>query len=473
MQTHRDGQACWQVQSVLAKLSLCRTRSLGGHRYQCHDCGGQTNVYNSCGDRHCPQCSGSKRYDFSQRAEAVLLEGVVYYQVVFTLPSELSQLALANRQAIADLLFKSAWSSLRQTIRSEQDYDPAAIMVLHTWNQQMDAHWHVHALVPGGGPGLGQAGWKTASPPTGSPFTEGHYLVDANNLRHRFRQRAVARLNRLRHRDQLKLEGDMAYLQDDSAWQTFTERLLSVEWVSHIEPPPSQASHPHQVVRYLTRYVTGGPISDARIVSADPQSVTFLAREGTKTGGERRQVPVTIATEEFVRLWCLHIQPDGLTKTRYFGGWSNTRREAYLEQCACQMESAEVDVDDQAIDFPPASSLSMTHPESVGNDTLTCSHCGSERCELLEVTSKPSWKTILRRESRTCPSWYAESLEADDRRFWDETIGTGFYDWYLQHREESAYASEGSPTPNLPPVQLFLPGLDPPSRAATFHHRSF
>ena len=135
VKAYGDSQACPQVQSVLAKLSLCRTRHLGGHRYRCHDCGGQTNVYNSCGDRHCPQCSGSKRYDFSQRAQAVLLEGVTYYQVVFTLPSELSRLALSNRRAIAELLFQSAWTSLRQAIRSEQDYDPAAMIVLHTWNQ--------------------------------------------------------------------------------------------------------------------------------------------------------------------------------------------------------------------------------------------------------------------------------------------------------------------------------------------------
>jgi hypothetical protein len=446
---------------------------LGGHQYRCQDCDGRTNVYNSCGDRHCPQCSGSKRYDFGRRAEAVLLEGVVYYQVVFTLPSELSQLALGNRQAIAELLFQSAWSSLRQTIRNEQDYDPAAILVLHTWNQRMDAHWHVHALVPGGGPGLRQAGWQTATPPVGSPFDEGRYLVDAANLRSRYRQRAVARLNRLRERGQLKLAGDMAYLQDDSAWQAFTDRLLSVEWVSYIEPPPSRSSHPNHVVRYLTRYLTGGPISDARIVAADPQSVTFLAREGSKTGGERTQVPITTTTEEFVRRWCLHIQPNQLTKTRYFGGWSNARREAYLEQCASQMEAAEVPIDDRLLEFTPAELLS-TMPAATGSDeSLTCSHCGSQRLELVAATSKPSWKTVLRPDSETCPSWYGESLAADERRFWDERVGAGFYDWYLEYLAESAYVPPVASTPAALAQQLFLPGLDPPSRAASFAHRSF
>ena len=462
MKQYRASQACLQVQNVLAKLSLCRTQALGGHHYQCDDCGSQINVYNSCGDRHCPQCSGSKRYDFAERAEAVVLEGVVYYQVVFTLPRELSKLALSNRQVIAELLFQSAWTSLRQAIRTEQDYDPAAIMVLHTWNQQLKTHWHVHALVPGAGPGRKQPGWKAASPPAGSLLKEGDYLVDAENLRRSFRRRAVARLNRLRVGGQLKLAGDFAFLQDDSAWQTFTKRLLSIEWVSHIEPPPSESSHPNQVVRYLTRYLTGGPISDARIVAADKRSVTFLAREGTKPGGQRRQVPVTIPIEQFVSRWCLHIQPNQLTKTRYFGGWSNACREAYLEQCARQMEAAQIAILDGASAFPPTAF--MPEQDTASLESLTCSHCGSERLQLAETTNKPSWKTLLRREAESCPSWYTESLEADDRRFWDEAVGSGFYDWYLAHREESAYGSSTvTSQPNPKPGQLFLPGLGPPT----------
>jgi hypothetical protein len=79
----------------------------------------------------------------------LLLAGVTYYQVVFTLPSDLSELALANRHAMAELLSTSAWKSLSKNIKDEQDYEPAGISVLHTWNQQLEAHWHVHVLVRG------------------------------------------------------------------------------------------------------------------------------------------------------------------------------------------------------------------------------------------------------------------------------------------------------------------------------------
>lgn len=105
-----DESTCPTVQSVLGKLSLCRTHAMGGRKFQCRDCDAITSLYNSCGDRHCPACSGSKRVDFNEKASKLLLPGVVYYQVVFTLPSELSELALANREEMTDLLAKSSWS---------------------------------------------------------------------------------------------------------------------------------------------------------------------------------------------------------------------------------------------------------------------------------------------------------------------------------------------------------------------------
>ena len=92
--------------------------------------------------------------DFNQKASQLIIDGVVYYQVVMTLPSELSDLALSNRELFGGLLPKSAWSSLDRSIRTEQDYEAAAVSVLHTWNQQLMNHWHVHLLVPGAGPSV-------------------------------------------------------------------------------------------------------------------------------------------------------------------------------------------------------------------------------------------------------------------------------------------------------------------------------
>jgi hypothetical protein len=164
-------------------------------------------VYNSCGDRHCPQCAGAKRASWIDSAEELLLEGVRYFQVVFTLPGALSSLALGNRRVIYDLLFQAAWAALKETIEVEQGYDPAALMVLHTWSQRLESHGHVHAVVPGGGPALDGSGWVNSQRRDGSPCWNA-YLVDAVTLRRAYRRHFLAGLDRLRAERQLRLEGE-------------------------------------------------------------------------------------------------------------------------------------------------------------------------------------------------------------------------------------------------------------------------
>ena len=466
---YRDSQATLHVQSVLAKISLCRTTALGGHWYECDDCKQITKLHNSCGDRHCPACSGGKRYAWNEETSKLLLQGVDYYQVVFTLPDILSTLALANRKELADVLFQSAWKALKKTVSGEQGYDPAAMMVLHTWNQKLDAHWHVHALVPGGGPSLLDGSWTEVTAPqvdgasadgtSADGTSEGRkYLVDATNLRTLFRKFAIAHLRRLRRAGILRFGGSLEYLHSDDAWESLLDDLASVDWVSHIEPPPNERSRPEHVVRYLTRYLTGGPISDHRFIAANDNEVTFMAREGETVGGDRRQVPHTIPTAEFVRRWCLHIQSNQLTKTRYFGGWSNTRKEGYLECSAIALDVAGIGVEDE-IDFDPKS-FDASLGEFEG-DGLVCEHCGGESLTLIKTLDKPSWKVVLSPASEACPRWYVKSRELDDRQFWDAAMGSGFsdwYDWYLKSGVESA--REQVTEPGGRATQLSLPGLE-------------
>ena len=393
----------------------------------------------------------------------MLLDGIEYYQVVFTLPGELSRLALGNRRSLTDLLFASAWKSLRKTIRREQGYDPAATMVLHTWNQKLQAHWHVHAIVPGAGPGCNDNGWQTSTAPPESNLDDDQYLVDAINLRTAFRKAAVSHLKRLRKRGELKLDVDPDFgdLRTDGGWDALIEHLESVDWVSFIQPPPAGSSGPSDLVRYLTRYLTGGPISDSRIVSADADEVTFLAREGNVQGGESAQVPVTVTTTEFVRRWCLHIQPDQLTKTRSFGGWSNNRLTAYLEACVSMMNAAEVPLSAEATQFPPPEA-EASDLESDASADPECPSCGGTAMRLRSYWARPSWSDVLGQRSTQIPPWYRESLELDDEKFWDGCYGAGFNAWYLENVVESAYGAAVQSTA----LQQMLPGLEPLRRDA-------
>ena len=125
-------QAVPQVQSVLAKISLCRTKALGGHKYRCSNCQYEIPMYNSCGDRHCPGCRGARRANWLDKTAKLLLPGVDYFQVVFTLPDVVSHLALSHRPVVFRLLFRTAWRALRERLENEQRFQPAALMVLHT-----------------------------------------------------------------------------------------------------------------------------------------------------------------------------------------------------------------------------------------------------------------------------------------------------------------------------------------------------
>lgn len=175
------------MRSTLAKLELCRTFALGGHLFRCDACDFECRVNNSCGDRHCPQCAGAKRADWLTSTSQLLLPGITYFQVVFTIPDKLSSLALGNREEMYDLLFRAAWKTLKAVIADEQLFEAAAVMVLHTWNQKLEAHTHVHALVPGGGPALtGDRRWINSRRPD-VKHCDGKYLVDSEELKSEFR----------------------------------------------------------------------------------------------------------------------------------------------------------------------------------------------------------------------------------------------------------------------------------------------
>jgi hypothetical protein len=398
---------------------------------------------------------------------------MVYYQVVCTLPSELSSLALANQDQMADLLVGSAWKSLSKSIRQEQGYDPAAISVLHTWNQQLDAHWHVHLLVPGEGPAIDSgethgSTWKQAAAPGEHKNSDGHYLVNAANLKAAFRKRAIARLQWLRKQDKLKLGGKYESLRNDDEWDAFIEKLESKTWVVFIQPPPPETSGASEVVNYLTRYLTGGPISDYRITAADEQSVTFMAREGTRLGGERKQVPITLSLNQFIQRWCLHILPEQLTKTRYFGGWSNNRRDKYMARCRASLKQrgrlesdhqAEAETECEAGTLPNGNDRTLpgaTEAEAKSSNAFKCSHCGSDSLALVSETPKPSWREVFWRESETCPAWYAALQREEHRLYWIAKYGKDIYDCYMQTWVESA--KETAP-PVQPLIQPYLPGL--------------
>jgi hypothetical protein len=364
-------------------------------------------VHHSCGDRHCPQCSGAKRRDWLDSSAKLLLPGVTYYQVVFTIPDKLSSLTLGNRQTMFDLLFRSAWRALKQTIEDEQQFEAAAAMVLHTWNQQLDAHVHLHALVPGGGPSLKNPDqWKNARRPAHETQNR-FWLVDADALRLAFRTAFLAGLRRLHTTGELKLDGEYSCLRNAATFDDWLAPLESATWVVYIQPPPTPDTTPDQVLKYLARYMTGGPISDRRLVCHEDGHVTFRARQGTQTGGSGETEDVRIPGVEFVRRWAMHILPKGYTKTRRFGGYSNRHQKRYMAVCRELLPDGEA-----------ARGIRPDHPgpATAALDERSREHRCPKCDSLLAITcseKRPGWHTVMSGPHR--PMWYHKSSFRKDR----------------------------------------------------------
>ena len=318
------------------------------------------------------------------------------------MPDKLSSLTLGNRKEMFDLLFRSAWQALKQTIEDEQQFEAAAAMVLHTWNQQLDAHVHVHALVPGGGPSLkNPTQWKNARPPaheapSAHETQKRFWLVDADALRLAFRTAFLNGLRRLQARGKLKLDGEWSSLRNTAAFEDWLVPQESARWVVYIQPPPTPDTTPDQVLKYLARYMTGGPISDRRLVRHEQGHVTFRARTGTQTGGSDKTEDVRIPGVEFVRRWAMHILPKNCTKTRRFGGYSNRHQKRYLTACQELLSGSEV-----------AREASSVDPDITSSDEDTRTH-RCPKCESLltiaRSTPRPGWRAVMSGPCR--PTWY-------------------------------------------------------------------
>jgi len=374
----------------------------------CPPCGSECQVYNSCGDRHCPLCSGARRADWLDKTRELILPGVNYFQVVFTLPDRFSRLILANRREMYSLLMRSVWQALRHEIR-KQNIDPAALLVLQTWNQELGHHPHVHALVPGAGPSANpdnDASWVVAKDAS-FPNRQEPFLVDVRQLGLTFRDRFIRGLGTLLRKGSLRLPDEWSQLHDSGVRRDWLKGLRQFAWNVYISGPPVGGSDPEQVLKYLARYMTGGPISNARIVGQHDDQVTFLARDKDKSEGNP-QVEHTIPGLEFVRRWSLHILPKGFIRSRRYGCYHGSRCKWYLET---SRELLGIKATDSQTQEP---SQKPSEEGAVSNRSPRCPRC-QQPMVLRDVTYRPSWRDVFQGSATHPPlvnfSWLGRSPE--------------------------------------------------------------
>jgi len=303
---------------VMSAIEHCRTAALGGHVEACEDCGKWRIAYNSCRNRHCPKCQGAAARTWLAEREADLLP-VGYFHVVFTLPAEVADVAFHNKALIYNLLFKAA-SETMLTIAADRKHLGARIgitAVLHTWGSAMTHHPHVHMIVPGGGIAPDGSRWVSSRPA---------FLLPVRVLGKLFRRLFLTRLTALHDARRLSFFGSMAHLTERRAFLRHLKSVRSRRWVVYAKAP---FAGPEAVLAYLSRYTHRVAISNSRLIAFDASGVTFRYKDYRRDGADRQQV-MTLATDEFIRRFLLHVLPRGFHRIRHYGLLAGSARKANL-----------------------------------------------------------------------------------------------------------------------------------------------
>jgi hypothetical protein len=313
----RDHGAAWRKANaghvsldqlkVMSAIARCRTAALGGHVERCDDCSYTTIAYNSCRNRHCPKCQGAAAREWLAEREAELLP-VPYFHVVFTLPARIASFAYQNKAVVYDLLFKAS-SQAVLTIAADPEHLGVRIgitAVLHTWGSTMTHHPHVHMIVPGGGISLDGSRWLSCQP---------RFLLPVPVLTKLFQGLMLAKLLAAHKAGRLAFFGPHAHLAERRAFAAYLAPLRRITWYVYAKPP---FGGPKAVLAYLARYTHRVAIANSRLLARDQQGVTFRYKD-YRADGRARQKVMTLATNEFIRRFLLHVLPHGFHRIRHYG----------------------------------------------------------------------------------------------------------------------------------------------------------
>ena len=341
---------------VMSAIEQCRSAALGGHVLRCESCAAIQIAYNSCRNRHCPKCQGAAARQWLADRQAELLP-VEYYHVVFTLPAPIGDLAYQNKAVVYGLLFKAAAETLT-TIAADPKHLGARIGltgVLHTWGSALTHHPHVHCIVPGGGISPDGQRWV--------PCRRGFFLP-VRVLSRFFRRRFLDMLQAAHQASQLRCRGQLTELAHAAAFADWLQALRRLEWVVYAKRP---FAGPEAVLAYLSRYTHRVAIANSRLIACDEYGVTFRWKDYRIQGRERHKT-MTLATDEFIRRFLIHVLPSGFHRIRHYGLFANPVRADNVRR-ARELLAAEI-AQPVAKDPPPAATTDTASP-------YVCPSCGA------------------------------------------------------------------------------------------------
>jgi len=305
---------------------------------------------------------------------------VPYFHVVYTLPSELRDIAYQNKRVVYNLLMKAA-AETTLAIAADPKRLGARIgitSVLHTWGSALTHHPHVHMIVPGGGLSLDNARWVAARP---------DFLIHVKVLARLFRGKMLAMLMAAHDDGELKFFNNHAGLADKKTFKRFIAPLRRIKWVVYCKAP---FAGPEQVLRYLSRYTHRVAISNRRLVAADDGAIAFRWKDYRVDGPDRWKT-MRLHPHEFIRRFLIHVLPKGFHRIRHYGLFANANRAENVATARALLNVA-----------PPATA--PQEPPDIAADTprvlpCPCPRCGG-RMIVIEVFARgcePRWRPMPNR----------------------------------------------------------------------------
>jgi predicted Zn-ribbon and HTH transcriptional regulator len=301
---------------VMRAVERCRTAALGGHLQRCDACGFERPAYNSCRNRHCPKCQSLAKARWLEKQKLELLP-VGYFHLVFTVPHELNRLILVNKKPLIDILFHAVSETLLEFARTHLGGTLGLTAVLHTWDQILLDHFHLHCLVPAGALSFDQNRWIPARK---------NFLFHVKALSVVFRGKFLQFLKNAFDQKKLLFPGQSAPLADAVAFKLLLKTVGQKSWVVYAKKP---FASPDSVLDYLGRYTHRVALSNNRIRSVYDSEVTFTYRDRKK---QNQLKLMKLQADEFIRRFLLHVIPKGLMRVRHFGFLANNSKER-LSKC--------------------------------------------------------------------------------------------------------------------------------------------
>jgi hypothetical protein len=282
-----------------------------------------------------------------------------YFHVVFTLPHELNAVVLNNKKVMLAILFKAASQTLLAFGENKLGGKLGFITTLHTWDQKLNAHFHLHCLVAGG-----------VVSPDGSRWIpcKGNYLFNERALSLVFRGKFMELMKNACQRKDLKFAGDQ--------FNRLKVRLYKKPWIIDVRDPVKK---PECVLEYLARYTHRVAIANSRIKALEDGMVTFTFKNRKKEKTET----LTVTAVEFIRRFLLHSLPKRFVRIRHYGFLANRNRSANL--AAIRQLMGLINPIDKAVATVESMMQALT-----GMDITACPCCKKGKMQLYREIPKGS-----------------------------------------------------------------------------------